>query len=294
MVKTPPNKTSAPVDSSEVPKDGLPYTSMYDLSETHQKAEALLPILAIACLRLNSSSIADLHVMHILFARVHFFNRAKLLPFPIHRKNCIADLTPQAKSYLHGKYLQDLLSPSQEAFVRFVTLLDLMRYHHNSLKALVIKYGALFTDEDTDALLHFMNDYQGSKNKNSNFAHSNGKSVFKGYRSHDIALFLKMKKQVLEDHQHAVTILAELDEAAKKSIVVDGFPTNCFKVCPFILHYPDQEVEVNIKVEPDDSTSRKRKLSASIVATNTNVCHQAMELDDDDLFDYGPATTIGI
>jgi hypothetical protein len=73
------------------------------LVDAPQMAEGFLPKLTIACLHLNSSSIVDLHSMQTVFAHVYLFNHAKVLPFPILRKNSILDLTPQAKSYLHGK-----------------------------------------------------------------------------------------------------------------------------------------------------------------------------------------------
>jgi hypothetical protein len=48
-------------------------------------------------------------------------------------------------------------------------------------------------------------------------------------------------------------------------------------------------VEANIKVERDDNcASRKRKQAAPLEATNTNMGHLAMDVDDTNLFDYGP------
>jgi hypothetical protein len=49
------------------------------------KVEALLPVLAIACLHLNSrSGHVKKHIAQTVFACVLFFNHAKLVPFPIH------------------------------------------------------------------------------------------------------------------------------------------------------------------------------------------------------------------
>jgi hypothetical protein len=43
---------------------------------------------------------------------------------------------------------------------------------------------------------------------------------------------------VVEDCQHVFTILSEMDaEAAKTSMVDDGFPANHFNVHPFIFYY---------------------------------------------------------
>jgi hypothetical protein len=107
--------------------DALAAFSPYTVSM--QTSDALVATLAMACLRLNSTRVKDLQLMQIVFARVYFFNHAKLLPFPILCKNSIIDLSPQAKVHLHGRRLLDLLGPSQEAFIRFVVLVDCMRYH---------------------------------------------------------------------------------------------------------------------------------------------------------------------
>jgi hypothetical protein len=187
----------------------------------------------------------------------------------------------------------DLLSPSVEAFIRFVLLVDLMRYHHQTLEATLRKYHSLFPSEDRDALVEFMNYYKGPKNEHSPSVVASIpplRKVIKGYRSDDIALFSKIKKQVVEDRQHAFTILSEMKaEASKTSTVEDDFPANRFDVRPFIFHYSGHEVEPNIKVEHDDNvTSRKRKKPAPLESTMTNVGHLAMDVDDTNLFDYGP------
>jgi hypothetical protein len=54
-------------------------------------------------------------------------------------------------SHLHGNHLMDLMSPSKEAFIRFVILVDLMRYHHH------------FSNEERKALANFMAGYEGEK-----------------------------------------------------------------------------------------------------------------------------------
>jgi len=292
-VKLPDNKTLPIVDESQLPNNGFTYASVFDLYDGRQTAEALLPTIAISCLRLNSTSVMDRFQMQTVFSRVYFFNRAKLLPFPILRKNGSPDLTPQAKSYLNGKRLMDLLSPSVEAFVRFVLLVDLMRYHHQTLEATLHKYLSLFSSEDRDALVEFMNYYKGPKNEHSPTVVASIpplRKVIKGYRSHDIALFSKIKKQVVEDRQHALTILLEMNaEASKTSTVEDDFPANRFDVRPFIFHFRGLHVKPIVKVEHDDNgASRKRKKPAPPESTTTNVGHLAMDVDDTNLFDYGP------
>jgi hypothetical protein len=100
----------------------------------------------------------------------------------------------------------DVLTQSEEAFVRFVILVDLMHYHHESLASTVEKYGSLFTTKEKCTLLDFMNAYQGEKVENSSLPLTRNCKVVKGYCSDDIALFVKIKKQVTEDHQHVIVV----------------------------------------------------------------------------------------
>jgi len=123
-----------------------------DMIIPREKAEALLPILLVSCLRLNSSSsVVREHksILAPIFAAAYFFNRAKILPFSIQSgRNKRGHMTPKAMSYLHGKLLMDLVTPCEEAFIRFVVLLDIMRYHPYSLEPLLEKYGLLFSAQD--------------------------------------------------------------------------------------------------------------------------------------------------
>jgi hypothetical protein len=129
-----------------------------------KKAEALLPILLVSCLRLNSSSfVVHQHksILAPIFATAYFFNHAKLLPFPIQSgKNKRGNMTPKkTMAHLHGKCLMGLLTPCEEAFLWFVVLLDIMRYHSYSLVPLLEKYGILFSAQDKDAILEFIETY---------------------------------------------------------------------------------------------------------------------------------------
>ena len=152
------NETSSISVSPDVRDDFLPYTT------STQTGKALVATLAIACLRLNSTRVVDLQLMQIVFARVYFFNRAKLMPLPILCKNSITDLSPQAKGYLHGRRILDLLSPSQEAFIRFVVLVDLMRYHGVILRNYSNAAHGFSDPDDNNALVEFMANYKGPKN----------------------------------------------------------------------------------------------------------------------------------
>jgi hypothetical protein len=114
---------------------------------------------------LNSSTCSvDKHLLQTVFGTIYFFNRAKLMSIPIHTRSSRRNyFSPKAMSHLDGNRLMDLMSPSEEAFIRFVILVDLMRYHHHSLFVSVCKYQLLFRNEERKALADFMAGYEGEK-----------------------------------------------------------------------------------------------------------------------------------
>jgi hypothetical protein len=296
-VKEVPNKMYRHVESFlESARNGSHRHSLNCLSDLEapcEKVEALLPVLAIACLRLNlSSGRVDKHIMQSVFACALFFNRAKLVPFSIHSRVTRSDFTPKAMAFLHGKRIMDVLTTSEEAFVRFVILVDLMRYHYKSLATAVQKYGSLFTTEEKDSLLDFMKAYQGEKVENSALPLSHNRKVVKGYRSNDIDLFVKIKNQVTEDREHVNVVMSEIDEASKNRLINGSFPSNRFDILPFTFHYPQFHASIK-KEEFVDSDSKKRKFSGTLDGTNATACTTAMEFDDgDDCFDCFSKTSI--
>jgi hypothetical protein len=56
-------------------------------------------------------------------------------------------------AHLHGKRLMDLLTQSEEAFICFLILVDLMRYHYHSLGVALNKYQNLFSAKEKLPLL---------------------------------------------------------------------------------------------------------------------------------------------
>ena len=108
-------------------------------------------------------------------------------------------MTPKAMSYLHGKLLMDLVTPCKEAFIQFVVLLDIMRYHPYSLEPLLEKYGILFSAQDKNAVLEFIDTYtKHGVEKIQQYPYMY-RRPFKGYRTKDILLFMIVKKQVLAE-----------------------------------------------------------------------------------------------
>jgi hypothetical protein len=163
--------------------------------------------------------------------------------------------------------------------------MDLMRYHGVILRIYSNAAHGFSDPDDNNALIEFMANYKGPKNMTPPFYGTIRPKIIKGYHSEDIALYSTIKKKVLEERHHVLTIVSELDDDAKTiTMANDGFPTNCFKVRPFTFHYPSHKAKAFIKEECDDNAaSKKWKLCAPPL---DNVLQFAMELDDDDHFKY--------
>jgi hypothetical protein len=90
MVKSDCHKDCVPIslnnEASPI-NNNFPFLSLSNMIIPRKKAEALLPILLVSCIHLNSSlSFVHQHksILALIFAAAYFFNRrAKLLPFPI-------------------------------------------------------------------------------------------------------------------------------------------------------------------------------------------------------------------
>lgn len=264
-----PFPISDTVEDPSTINEGIPIFSLSDIIVPREKAEALLPVLVISCLRLNSSSDALDHNQYILqplFATVYFFNRAKLMPFPIHlTRTKRSELTPKAMAHLHGKSLMEILTPSEESFVRFVVLLEIFRYHSESLLLSLDKYNNLFSNEDKDAVYEFLDIIKKNGVLTRTTPPFSARKPFKGYRTKDIYLFTVIKRQVLLERKN-----------------LKNETSNCTH--PFTFQYPEA-MATTIKLEPDD---KKRKLSPSNdFIASIDYSSVAMEFDDGDVaFDY--------
>jgi hypothetical protein len=74
-----------------------------------------------------------------------------------------------------------------------------MRYHPYSLVPLLEKYGILFSAQDTNAILEFINrDKKHGVEKIQQYPYMY-RRPFKGYHTKDILLFMIVKKQVLAE-----------------------------------------------------------------------------------------------
>jgi hypothetical protein len=277
------------IDVSEnVPvNNSRPFLSFCDLTVPREKAEALLLILLVSCLRLNSvSSVVHEHkyILQPIFAAGYFFNRSKLLPFPIlSGRTKRGDMTAKAMAHLHGKRLMDLLTPSEEAFIRFVVLLDIVRYHYESLLPALNKYHQLFSDDDVECANDFLE-----------MIHEHGVGVltsdslstrkpFKGYHSKDISLFMIVKKQVIADRKTQTSVVS-----TNVDLPSGNLPTTV--VIPFTFAFP--EAIASIKVEPGDSDSSKKRKLSQCEAESLLSPSMAMEFDDGELLFNYPTTGV--
>jgi hypothetical protein len=103
MVKSDCHKDCAPIslnDEASPINNSVPFLTISNMIILRNKAEALLPILLVLCLCLNSSSsVVHQHksILAPIFAPEYFFNRAKILPFSIQSgRNKRGNMTPKA------------------------------------------------------------------------------------------------------------------------------------------------------------------------------------------------------
>jgi len=267
-IKESPNQPYSPVQYETDLQQASRLTSFAGLPDCRHKAEALLPILAISCLLFNSSTCSvEKHLLQTVFGVIYFFNRAKHMSLPVHTRSTRHNyFSPEAMTHLHGKHLMDLLSPSEEAFIRFVILVDLMRYHHHSLFISLHKYKLLFSSKESKAVSAFMDAYEGEKVESPSpflVPPATCKKIVKGFRSKDIALYMSIKKEVVNERA-----------ICSEQTAVD-------KAAPFTFHFP--EVDGKIKEEPDISSSGSKRKHQ--VISQVTAC--AMPMDSDPTGVYG-------
>ena len=110
--------------------------------------------------------------------------------------------------------------------------------------------------------------------------------IVKGYRSNDIALFVKIKNQVTEDREHVNIVMSEIDEASENGSMNGSFPSNRFDILPFTFQYPQFHASIK-KEELGDSESKIRMFPVFLDGTTATASPTAMDFDDGDVcFDY--------
>jgi hypothetical protein len=160
-----------------------------------------------------------------------------------------SDLTPKAMAHLHGKCLMDILTPCEESFVWLLIVLDIIRYHSESLGPALAKYASLFSKEDEQAVDKFITSYTKGIEKVPPFPFS--RKPFKGYHSNNIYLFVIIKKQVLEESKNVNSVMSYMERHSENG------PTT--GAIPFTFNFPKSNA--SIKLESDDSFLTRNKSS---------------------------------
>jgi hypothetical protein len=143
-----------------------------------------------------------------------------------------------------------------------------MRYHPYALVPLLDKYGVLFSAQDTNAILEFIDTYtKHGVEKIQQYPYMY-RRPFKGYRTKDILLFTIVKKQILAE-RHI------LNNTASPNIDLPSANPSMTGFIPFTFSFP--ESIACIKLEPDHD--KKRKLLQDGAASRVSPS-MAMEFDD--------------
>jgi len=125
-----------------------------------------------------------------------------------------------------------------------------------------------FNDEERKVLVDFMTKYEGEKVESTGLLvpTPNHKKLDKGFRLKDIALFMSLKKQVVEERT-----LAKFMSSKQNA---DG------EIAPFTFNFP--ELAGHIKAEPDYYSSiSKRKHQ---VISQVTACAMPMDLETDGVY----------
>jgi hypothetical protein len=203
------------INKAEV-NQGHAYACWDDLSQPCQKAEAPIPIIVLAFAGFNSSNSGFKFVVQDMVGWLLFYDCTKFLNFTIKQTNSAINLTHEAKNYLHGHYVKDMVGPCEEAFLKFTAMMEMMRYHCDDLIFLSTKYSPLFSPDDINTLATLVSDYDGEIVTNK---------AIKGHRTKDICRFVSMRSITAHERKQATTL------------------------SPFQFSYPE-ESEMKMKIEP--------------------------------------------
>jgi hypothetical protein len=208
------------------------------------QAEALIVILLASCWDLPSSP----HhcIIQDIFGRLLFHARSSLYAFPVNQKGSgPSALTDRACLHLNGTPLSQYMGIPEEAFVRFVLIVDVFRYHYDDIRLYAEKYKSILGDPSYETILAALDGYTGTKNM---------AKVEKGYRNDDITFFAVLKSKVSKERGGA---------GGKPSLV---------------FNYPLASINVKTEVK-DESKYLPRNLKGPIVE------ELGMPLDDDTFHD---------
>lgn len=232
------------------------------------KAECLIPILAASCTALYKSPFK--HVIQNIFGRLVFHARTSLNRFVVNRKGNLSLLTNEACSHLHGKSLVRLMGVPEEAFVRFVIITDLVRYHQDDIREYSVKYRHLLGDDVYANISALLNKFSGRQESTR---------PEKGFRNTDISFFQETKKIVSDER---LTLLQFLPSVINNKPAVLGEELQSGEEKRFIFHYPTSYTKVKEEADLKDLKSRKRKFMDVSLNCSSAIEAIAMPLDEED------------
>jgi hypothetical protein len=148
------------------------------------------------------------------------------------RKKGSSDLTNEAKAFLQGKELQDLINVPEETFICFVIAMDIARYHFHAVECWFPKYQAYI-----DMPIKVIQFLEHHKTQNGVFA----TRKMKGFHEADISFYLCMQSSVGKECGDLVKFLDHLEETYSPSEIqlmhTTGYPTTGGSVFPFKFMY---------------------------------------------------------
>jgi hypothetical protein len=149
---------------------------------------------------------------------------------------------------------------------------------------LLEKYGILFSAQDTDVVLEFIDTYTKHGVKKIQPYPFMYRTPLKGYHTKDILLFMIVKKQVLVERHILKTVVSPDINLLSANPPTAG-------VIPFTFSFP--ESIACIKLEPGHCDSNKKQKFLQDGAASRVSPSRAMEFDDGDFcFDYTNAAHV--
>lgn len=207
----------------------------------HAKAELHLLRLLCGALELRNGKNESTYVP--ILAHLMFCHRADHVNFPV-RKKGLSDLTNEAKAYLQGKEVRDLIDVPEESFIRFLIAVEIARYHFSQVEGWFQKYQPYIAMPRKVKV--FLEQY---KTQNGVFATTR---KLKGFRQADICIYLSMQASVRKERDDLAKLLNHLKDMYSPSEITTmqttGYPTIGWSVFPFKFLY-DSKILLIVKKE---------------------------------------------
>jgi hypothetical protein len=202
------------------------------------RAKAELHLLRLLCGAIELRDGKNASTYAPILSHLVFSHRAEHVNFSVRKKGS-SDLTNEAKAFLHGKELQDLINVPEESFIRFVIAMDIARYHFHAVESWFPKYQAYI--EMPIKVKRFLDHY-----KTQNGVYATRK--MKGFREADISFYLSMQSSVGKEHSDLVKFLNHLEDLYSPTEITSmhttGYPTIGWSVFPFKFVYDSLHVIV--------------------------------------------------